>query len=140
VPFLAPTRKGVETQEAQTVSVAHVLREYAVLADGHRGAVFATLTGRDGSLRVPSTGRFAWGRHYEEGLLICDHDGSLEIGIVECRKTLAYRGERNHSVVYVAQSPYATQPKRVRRGDRVDKRPPRYRPPYGNQHIARVAR
>ena len=73
----------------------HGLREYSVLADGHRGArigprvdiawlcaprwygdaVSATLTGGDSSFCVTPTGRFAWGRHYEERSLIWGNAG-----------------------------------------------------------------
>ena len=69
----------------------HVLREYALIADGERGAligprgdfawmcaprwdsgaVFSSLLGGPGGYLVcPATPRFTWGGHYEEGTLI----------------------------------------------------------------------
>src|SRR3954451_17398297 len=87
-----------------------VLREYAMLADGERGAlvgpdgnmawlcfprwdspaVFAALIGGRGGYAVSPAGRYVWGGYYEPGTLIWRNrwvcaDGS----IVECREALA---------------------------------------------------
>ena len=72
------------------MSGACVLRDYAVLADGERGAlinpegeiswmcfprwhsdaVFSTLIGGDGRYAITPTDTFVWGGHYEDGTLI----------------------------------------------------------------------
>ena len=96
-----------------------MLREYALLADGHRGAliaprgdiawlcaprwdsdaVFASLIGGQGSYCVTPSGRFVWGGHYEEGSLIWRSRWVTEAGVVESREALAYPGERDHLVL-----------------------------------------
>ena len=79
----------------------HVLREYAVLADGERGilvgrrgdfawmcaprwdsdAVFPSLVGWGGLSGItPGDGRFVWGGAYEEGSLICPFDRMAQGG------------------------------------------------------------
>lgn len=88
----------------------HVLREYALLADGERGilvgprgdyvwmcaprwdsdAVFSSLVGGQGSYAVTPTGRFVWGGYYEEGSLIWRSRWITENGVVECREALAF--------------------------------------------------
>jgi hypothetical protein len=87
----------------------HVLREYALLADGERGAligprgdigwlcfprwdsdgVLSALLGGPGAYAVTPRARFVWGGAYDRGLIwrsrwVCD-DGA----IVECREALA---------------------------------------------------
>ncbi|HYZ81867.1 MAG TPA: trehalase-like domain-containing protein, partial [Solirubrobacteraceae bacterium] len=71
------------------IGAPHVLREYALIADGERGAVvgprgdlcwmcfprwhsdacFATLIGGDGTYAVTPLDRFVWGGYYEQGLI-----------------------------------------------------------------------
>lgn len=90
----------------------HVLREYALLADGERGAllgprgdvawlcapswdsdaVFCTLIGGAGCYAVTPSARFVWGGYYEEGSLIWRSRWSTTRGIIECREALAYPG------------------------------------------------
>ena len=91
-------------------TVPHVLREYALLADGERGAlvgprgdvvwmcfpgwaddgIFSALIGGGGSYALAPAARCVWGGYYEEGTLIwrsrwvTDDDA-----IVECRDALA---------------------------------------------------
>jgi alpha,alpha-trehalase len=68
----------------------HVLREYALLADGERGilvgprgdfswmcfprwhddAVFSSLVGGGGEYTVTPAGRYVWGGYYEPGTLV----------------------------------------------------------------------
>ncbi len=75
-------------------SAPHVLREYALIADGERGAligpqgdiawmcaprwdsdaVFSTLLGGQGSYAITPAGRFVWGGYYE------DHDDLADVG------------------------------------------------------------
>jgi GH15 family glucan-1,4-alpha-glucosidase len=98
----------------------HVLREYALLADGERGvvvgprgdycwmcmpcwdspAVFSSLLGGDGAYVVcPDQTRFVWGGHYEERSLIWRSRWVTTDGIVECREALAFPGDRHTAVL-----------------------------------------
>ena len=97
----------------------HVLREYALLADGERGilvgprgdhcwmcaprwdddAVFATLLGTSGVYAVTPRERFVWGGSYEPGSLIWTCRWVTSGGIIECREALAFPGDPDHAVV-----------------------------------------
>ena len=97
----------------------HVLREYALLADGHRGAligprgeiswmcaprwdsdaVFASLIGGNGAFAITPRGRFVWGGHYEDGSLIWRSRWVTTDGITECREALAYPGDPHRAVL-----------------------------------------
>lgn len=88
----------------------HVLRDYALLADGERGAVigprgdivwmcvprwhsdavFSSLIGGDGGYAVTPDDEFVWGGHYEDGSLIWRSRWITGSGITECREALAY--------------------------------------------------
>jgi hypothetical protein len=102
------------------VAAPHVLREYALLADGERGvlvgprgdfawmcfpswdseAIFATLIGGGGLYAVTPLCRFVWGGYYERpGLIwrsrfVCD-----DSTIVECREALALPASRERAVL-----------------------------------------
>ena len=100
-------------------SLPHVLREYALLADGERGAligphgdigwmcaprwhddaVFATLIGGRGVFAITPIGRFVWGGHYEDGSLIWRSRWVTTDGIIECREALAFPGDPNRVVL-----------------------------------------
>jgi hypothetical protein len=87
----------------------HVLREYALLADGERGALigprgdcswlcapgfadpalFGALVGAPGCYEVTPQDRFVWGGYYETGSLIWRNRWITTSGIVECREALA---------------------------------------------------
>ena len=102
-----------------SANLPHVLREYAVLADGERGivvgprgdvawmcfprwdsdALFAGLIGGGGAYAVAPEGRYVWGGHYEEGTLIWRSRWVTEDGIVECREALALPGRPDRAVV-----------------------------------------
>jgi GH15 family glucan-1,4-alpha-glucosidase len=92
----------------------HVLREYALLADGERGvvvgprgdycwmcvprwdsdAVLSSLIGGAGTYAVTPEGvRFVWGGSYEEGSLIWRSRWVTTSGIIECREALASPGD-----------------------------------------------
>ncbi len=97
----------------------HVLREYALLADGERGAlvgprgdvawlcapawdsdaVFSSLIGGRGLYAVTPTERFVWGGHYEEGSLIWRSRWVTTGGVVECREALAFPGDPDNAVL-----------------------------------------
>jgi hypothetical protein len=100
------------------IGVPHVLREYALIADGERGAVvgprgdmcwmcfprwhsdacFATLIGGAGTYAVTPLGRFVWGGYYEHGL-IWRHRWVTDDGTVECRDALALPSTPGRAVV-----------------------------------------
>ena len=103
---------------AANVSVPHILREYALIADGERGALvgprgdytwmcfprwdsdacFATLIGGGGTYAVTPDARFVWGGYYEHGLIWCSRwvtDG----GLIECREALALPGHPQRAVL-----------------------------------------
>jgi alpha,alpha-trehalase len=91
----------------------HVLRDYALIADGERGAVigprgdivwmcaprwdsdavFATLIGGDGVYAVTPSARFVWGGYYEDGSLVWHSRWITQSGISECYEALAYPAE-----------------------------------------------
>ena len=100
------------------VAVPHVLREYALIADGERGAVigprgdfawlcfprwdsdacFATLIGGQGTYAVTPVSRFVWGGYYEHGL-IWRNRWTTDDGVVECREALALPAAPGRAVV-----------------------------------------
>ena len=118
--------------------VDFVLREYALLADGERGALvdphgnvawlcapqwhdpalFSLLGGRS-SFAVTPTERFVWGGYYEPGTLIWRSRWVTQDGIIECREALALpaRSERLvllrrvHAVDGAAQVRVALRPR-----------------------------
>ncbi|MCQ4042656.1 glycoside hydrolase family 15 protein [Streptantibioticus rubrisoli] len=95
------------------------LRQYALLADGERGAlvgphgdfvwmcaprwdsdaVFSTLIGGPGTYAITPVGRYVWGGYYEEGSLIWRSRWITEDGAVECREALAFPGDPHRAVV-----------------------------------------
>ncbi len=98
----------------------NVLREYAFLADGERGAlvgprgdvawmcvpqwhseaVFSTLIGGGGLYAISPLGtRYVWGGYYEEGSLIWRDRWVTSNGILECREALAFPGDPHTAVV-----------------------------------------
>lgn len=103
---------------AADVSAPHVLREYAMLADGERGvlvgprgdfawmcfpgwesdACFATLIGGSGVYAVTPEARFVWGGYYENGL-IWRSRWVTDDGLVECREALALPGRGDRVVI-----------------------------------------
>ncbi len=97
----------------------HVLREYALLADGERGilvgprgdfvwmcaprwdcaAVFSSLIGGAGIYAITPTQPFVWGGSYESNTLIWRSRWITQTGIIECREALAFPGEPSRAVV-----------------------------------------
>jgi GH15 family glucan-1,4-alpha-glucosidase len=97
----------------------HVLRDYALIADGERGAligprgdivwlcaprwhsdaVFSHLIGGDGLYAVTPAGEFVWGGYYEDGTLIWRSRWVTRSGLTECYEALAYPAERDKAVV-----------------------------------------
>lgn len=126
--MFTPPRKGLRNNMASTDTVEmdvlemfppHVLREYALLADGERGAlvgprgdivwmcaprwdsdgVFSCLIGGRGAYAVTPTGRFVWGGYYEDGSLIWRSRWITEAGIIECREALAFPGDPHRAIL-----------------------------------------
>ncbi len=97
----------------------HVLRDYALIADGERGAVvsprgdivwlcaprwdcdavFSALIGGEGVYAVMPAHTFVWGGYYEEGTLIWRSRWITVSGLTECREALAFPGDRDRVVL-----------------------------------------
>jgi GH15 family glucan-1,4-alpha-glucosidase len=98
----------------------HVLREYALLADGERGilvgprgdfawmcfpawdsdGVFSSLIGGGGSYAITPTEQFVWGGYYEEGSLIWRSRWvTVANSIIECREALALPSRPDRAVI-----------------------------------------
>jgi hypothetical protein len=97
----------------------HVLREYALLADGERGAlcgprgdlawlcapgwdddaVLSTLVGGGGAYSVSPVGTAVWGGYYEPGTLIWRNRWVSTETTVECREALAFPGDPHRVVL-----------------------------------------
>ena len=106
-------------QRRPDVAAPHVLREYALLADGERGAlvgprgdiswlcapgwhdgsVFSSLIGGRGVYSVTPCAPHVWGGYYEPGTLIWRSRWVTHDGIIECREALAYPGDRDRVVL-----------------------------------------
>src|SRR4051812_26033196 len=106
---------------AETVAFPpHVLREYALLADGERGAlvgprgdiawlcaprwhddaVFSSLIGGAGTYGVtPRDPRNVWGGRYEDRSLIWRGRWVTSTGIIECREALAFPADPRRLVL-----------------------------------------
>ncbi len=107
------------TARTEEVIPPEVLRQYALLADGERGAlvgprgeivwmcvprwdsdaVFTSLIGGAGQYAVTPTGRFVWGGYYEDRSMIWRSRWVTETGIVECREALKFPGDARHAVL-----------------------------------------
>ncbi|HEX4466534.1 MAG TPA: glycoside hydrolase family 15 protein [Solirubrobacteraceae bacterium] len=101
------------------LALPHVLREYALLADGERGvlvgprgdfswmcfprwhddAIFSALIGGRSSYALAPRGRFVWGGYYEPGSLIWRSRWITETGIVESREALALPSDARSAVL-----------------------------------------
>jgi len=116
----APRRSAAHGGRSAANAIApHVLRDYALLADGERGALvgpqgdlawmcfpcwdspalFPALVGGAGSYSVTPRGRFVWGGYYEPGSLIWRSRWVTGEGTVESHETLALPGARERAVI-----------------------------------------
>ncbi|WP_030902928.1 glycoside hydrolase family 15 protein [Streptomyces sp. NRRL F-5126] len=108
------------TKKTQVPYRPRSLRDYALLADGERGAlvgpdgeyvwmcaprwdspaVFSALIGGGGVYALNPSVRYVWGGYYEEGSLIWRSRWvTRESGVVECREALAFPGDPHRTVV-----------------------------------------
>ncbi len=96
-----------------------MLREYALIADGRRGAlcgprgdiawlcvpdwdseaVLAGLVGGGGTYEVTPADPFVWGGYYEPGSLIWRDRWTTQHTVVECREALAFPGDEHTAVL-----------------------------------------
>ncbi|ALE06232.1 glycoside hydrolase [Arthrobacter sp. ERGS1:01] len=104
----------------QSPQSPHVLREYAMIADGERSALigprgdvawmcaprwdsaasFSSLIGGSGSFAVtPACDRYVWGGSYQEGTLIWKSRWVTTDGIIECREALAQPADPHRAVL-----------------------------------------
>ncbi|MGH3196252.1 MAG: glycoside hydrolase family 15 protein [Streptosporangiaceae bacterium] len=111
---------GPDTIDTEAAFPPRVLREYALLADGERGAlvgpqgditwmcaprwdsdaVFSTLIGGEGVYAVtPAEVRHVWGGYYEPGSLIWRSHWVTSDGLIECREALAFPGDAGRVVL-----------------------------------------
>ena len=102
-----------------TLYPPRVLRDYAFLGDGERGAlvgpagelawlcapawdsdaVFSTLIGGAGCYAVTPVGRYTWGGYYDRRSLIWNNRWVTTDGIVECRDALALPADPRRAVI-----------------------------------------
>jgi len=114
-------RRSVRPPAAELAgSLPHVLREYALIADGERGAlvgprgditwmcfpswdsdaVFSALIGGPGSFTVAPRGRSVWGGYYEPGSLIWRSRWVTDGGeMIECREALALPADPRRATI-----------------------------------------
>lgn len=109
-----------KTIDVEAAFPPRVLREYALIADGERGAligpqgevtwmcaprwdsdaVFSGLVGGGGVYAItPSDVRHVWGGYYEPGTLIWHSRWITNGGTVECREALAFPGDPDRVVL-----------------------------------------
>ena len=101
------------------VGEPHVLREYALLADGERGvlvgprgdfvwmcfprwespALFSTLIGGAGCYAITPRERFVWGGYYEPGSLIWHSRWITNETTIECREALALPSSPERAII-----------------------------------------
>ena len=99
--------------------IEHVLRDYALLADGERGAligprgdiawmcaprwdsgsVFSALIGGEGVYSVTPVERYVWGGRYEGTSMIWRSRWVTGSGVIECREALAFPAETDRLVL-----------------------------------------
>ncbi|MFE3229504.1 glycoside hydrolase family 15 protein [Nocardia sp. NPDC059228] len=105
--------------EPTPIEQPHVLREYAFVADGERGAligprgdiawlcapqwdsapVFDTLIGGASVYSVTPEERFVWGGYYDSGSLIWNSRWVTSSTVIECREALAIPADAHRVVV-----------------------------------------
>jgi hypothetical protein len=133
---MARAKTGGESDriDLDALFAPHVLREYALLADGERGAlvgphgdivwlcapawdsdaVFSSLIGGGGVYAItPRDPRHVWGGHYEPDSLIWRSRWTTSGGVIECREALAFPADTGR-VVLLRRILAPAHPARVR--------------------------
>jgi alpha,alpha-trehalase len=110
---------ATQTLAAVNAQRPHVLREYALLADGERGilvgprgdfvwmcfprwdsdAVFSSLVGGSGAYALTPRDRYVWGGYYEPGGLIWRSRWTTDDATIECREALALPTRPDRAVI-----------------------------------------
>jgi GH15 family glucan-1,4-alpha-glucosidase len=110
---------GVDGRALLAGNVPHVLREYALLADGERGiivgprgdfawmcfphwdsgSIFSSLIGGQGTYAVTPVDRYVWGGYYEAGSLIWHSRWVTNQATIECREALAMPSSADRAIV-----------------------------------------
>jgi GH15 family glucan-1,4-alpha-glucosidase len=110
---------GLDVKALLEGNVPHVLREYALLADGERGvivgprgdfawmcfprwdsdAIFTSLIGGRGTYAVTPRDRYVWGGYYESGSLIWHSRWVTGDATIECREALAMPASPDRAVI-----------------------------------------
>ncbi len=130
---ISPLRNIALTVDPLLEFPPQVLRDYAFMADGERGAligpkgdmawlcvpnwdsdsVFSTLIGGAGCYALTPIGRYVWGGYYEPRSLIWNSHWVTADGIVESREALAMPADP-HVVVVLRRLRALNQPTRIR--------------------------
>src|SRR6478609_8472088 len=112
------TPNAAEPRSAAARFLPQTLRQYALLADGERGAligphgnivwlcaptwdsdaVFTALLGGQASYAITPTEPYVWGGYYEPGTLIWRSRWVTQHGIIESREALAFPGDPHRTV------------------------------------------
>ena len=107
------------TAATDRLPAPHVLREYALLADGERGiivgprgefvwmcfprwdsdAIFSALLGGPGAYAITPEDRCVWGGYYDPGSLIWNSRWITGDAIIECREALALPSRPDRAVI-----------------------------------------
>ncbi len=115
-----PARDAGTTIPPGQLPQPHILREYALLADGERGilvgprgdfawmcfprwesdGIFSSLIGGGGTYAITPLDRYVWGGFYEEGSLVWRSRWVTDrSAIIECREALALPSRPDRAVV-----------------------------------------
>jgi hypothetical protein len=115
----ATTRARRTSAKASSAVPPHVLREYALLADGERGvvvgprgdiawmcvprwdsdAIFSALVGGQAAYTVTPDDTYVWGGFYEDASMIWRNRWTTRSGIIECRDALVYPAEPHRAIL-----------------------------------------
>ncbi|HEX3424824.1 MAG TPA: glycoside hydrolase family 15 protein [Acidimicrobiales bacterium] len=139
-------------EQPTDIDLPQVLRAYALVADGERGAVigptgdvawlcfpgwgddpvFASLLGGQGRYQIRPTKRFVWGGQYDEGTLVWRNHWLIGSDVTDCVEALAFPGRADRAVlvrrVIAVQGPAEVAVRLELRDDFGNRHPARLRP------------
>ncbi len=118
-PPPARRRRTAASHSTSAALAPHVLREYALIADGERGAVvgprgdivwmcaprwdsdaiFSALVGGQACYTVTPDDNYVWGGYYEDASMIWRNRWTTRSGIIECREALVYPAEPHRAIL-----------------------------------------